>query len=384
MSQKIILHLTADFPDSMVRAKTRSVISLIENTPGYRHVVYSLNRVSGRSDIASLDFGPDRVAVAYGAPSRGLFLRTRLIRLADWITRDLASRGIEDHLINAHKFTVEGLIALRLLEGRHRPLVCEIWGDTDLRITGARPDLNPQWRQIARTAAAVTAYAPWTLERFGPIVGLDRGRGVVLPPIIRNDTFVPAPVVGRPRFVSVMNLDSYKRKNLPRLAEAIVKLSSKHPDISLDVWGTGAPRTIAEVREILAGAGAADRVILRGPLDQADLSRALQTYAGFLMPSLRETFGMVFIEALFCGLPILYSRGWGVDGYFEDSGLGYRCDAGNLDDICAGIDVLAGEEAALKSRIAQQHAARGFDRFKTANIVETYRGILEGALAPAT
>jgi len=83
-------------------------------------------------------------------------------------------------------------------------------------------------------------------------------------------------------------------------------------------------------------------------------------------------------------LPILYSRGWGVDGYFEDSGLGYRCDAGNLDDICAGIDALAGEEAALKSRIAQQHAARGFDRFKTANIVETYRGILEGALAPAT
>lgn len=40
----------------------------------------------------------------------------------------------------------------------------------------------------------------------------------------------------------------------------------------------------------------------------------------FTMPSLSETFGLVYVEALSQGLPILFSRNEGVDGYYNNCG----------------------------------------------------------------
>lgn len=38
----------------------------------------------------------------------------------------------------------------------------------------------------------------------------------------------------------------------------------------------------------------------------------------FVMPSKPETFGLVYVEALSQGLPILYAKGEGFDGYFDE------------------------------------------------------------------
>ena len=46
----------------------------------------------------------------------------------------------------------------------------------------------------------------------------------------------------------------------------------------------------------------------------------------FIMPSIRETFGTVYVEALSQGLPLIYTKGQGIDGYFEDGIVGYACD----------------------------------------------------------
>ncbi len=46
----------------------------------------------------------------------------------------------------------------------------------------------------------------------------------------------------------------------------------------------------------------------------------------FLLPSRRETFGLVYAEAISQGLPVLYGRGQGFDGQFEDGRVGYAVD----------------------------------------------------------
>ena len=122
MSTKVIVHISADFPDPMAPAKTNSVANLIKFTEGYRHVVYSLNRVSLLSGIVAVDFGPDRKAIAYGAPPKGLFLATYLDHVSGWILKDIQSRGITVDAIHLHKFSVEGLVGLKIAQSLKMPV----------------------------------------------------------------------------------------------------------------------------------------------------------------------------------------------------------------------------------------------------------------------
>lgn len=43
----------------------------------------------------------------------------------------------------------------------------------------------------------------------------------------------------------------------------------------------------------------------------------------FIMPSYKETFGLVYVEAMSQGLPLIYTQGQGFDGFFEDGKVGY-------------------------------------------------------------
>ena len=51
------------------------------------------------------------------------------------------------------------------------------------------------------------------------------------------------------------------------------------------------------------------------------------------MVSHGETFGLVYIEALSQGLPIIYTKGQGVDGFFDDMNVGEKADSKSIDSI---------------------------------------------------
>jgi glycosyltransferase involved in cell wall biosynthesis len=51
----------------------------------------------------------------------------------------------------------------------------------------------------------------------------------------------------------------------------------------------------------------------------------------FFMNSKHETFGLVYIEAMSQGLPIIYTQGEGIDGYFKEGEVGYAIPYGDVD-----------------------------------------------------
>lgn len=57
----------------------------------------------------------------------------------------------------------------------------------------------------------------------------------------------------------------------------------------------------------------------------------------FVMPSINETFGLVYIEALSQGLPVVYSRGQGIDGYFVEGKVGYHVRSNHPEDIVSAV-----------------------------------------------
>ncbi|MFU2511053.1 glycosyltransferase family 4 protein [Pseudoalteromonas sp. ASV78] len=79
------------------------------------------------------------------------------------------------------------------------------------------------------------------------------------------------------------------------------------------------------------------RVSFLGHLSKECILDYLRMSNLFVMVSKSETFGLVYIEAISQCLPIIYSQGQGVDGYFNDGDYGFRSDPNDIESITHAI-----------------------------------------------
>jgi glycosyltransferase involved in cell wall biosynthesis len=377
---KTIIHISADYPDPLVAAKTRAVKSLLESAPGFRHVVYSINRASWRGGIATQRFGEDHLAIAYGAPPYGVRLRHHLGLVADFVSADLERRKIRPDLIHAHKFTVEGIIAARLASATATPFIASFWGDTDRRIFEAKPALRAAYRALARRAALLLPATPWTRDYFADALELERRAFDILPVITLADTIIRPTASPQPRFISVFAFDSWKRKGFEVLVQAIAKVSRDIGAITLDVYGHGGPTALLDMTAQIRGAGVEAQVTLKPALDHAEVQRVANLYTGFVLPSRPETYGMVFVEALLAGVPILWSQNQGVDGFFDAADVGYRCDPQSVENVANGLRHLIADQARLKQRIGVLQTQGAFEMLRRDAIGAHYGTLLAAAM----
>ena len=87
----------------------------------------------------------------------------------------------------------------------------------------------------------------------------------------------------------------------------------------------------------------------------------------FVMPSHQETFGLVYAEAMSQGLPVLYTKGQGFDGQFEDGEVGYAIDSHSPEDIAEKILMVIGDYQRLST-----NASERFTKFDWNSIVKGY------------
>jgi glycosyltransferase involved in cell wall biosynthesis len=378
---KTILHISADFPDPLVPVKTRAVSNLVAESAGYRHMVYSLNRVSWRAGVQALPFGEDRVALAYGAPPYGVGLTHYLRLVAKFIEADLARRGVTPDLIHAHKFAVEGLVAAEIAERTRCPFIVSLWGDSDIKIFEAKRLLRARYREMARQAHWLLPAAPWTARYFAKALELDNRQFQVLPVMTAADAILAPTTIDEPRFVTVLSLDAWRRKGLDTLAAAARKLGDRIPGFVIDIYGSGSPKSLIEVRRMIGKAGAKHHLQFMGPAPNGRVQRTMNGYVGFLMPTRRETYAMVHVEALLAGVPILWSQDRGIDGLLDDLDVGYRCDPSSVEDVAAGIEYLLDRQRDLKRNIRNLHAEGAFEHLRRSGIAAHYRNLLARVLS---
>ena len=68
------------------------------------------------------------------------------------------------------------------------------------------------------------------------------------------------------------------------------------------------------------------------------------------MPSFTESFGLVYVEAMSQGLPVVYSEGQGFDNQFSEGQVGYHVSAYSAESVAAGIEKVIINFAEIKSR----------------------------------
>ena len=121
-------------------------------------------------------------------------------------------------------------------------------------------------------------------------------------------------------------------KNIPAAAEAVNILNQRGVKASLTVVGENQDN--AEYEKIKAY----DHVTVLPFMSQEELIDIYRTHDVFLLPSIGETFGRVYVEAMTQGLPVLYTKGQGFDGYYEERTVGYAVTSGDYQMIADRIE----------------------------------------------
>lgn len=146
---------------------------------------------------------------------------------------------------------------------------------------------------------------------------------VEIHPNLANCSYFTPPPSPRPspppfRFVTVAHLKLLK--NVGGLIQAFAELASNGNEAMLNIVGDGPEREALE--QTSQELGIADRVSFRGKLNRESVRSALWNAHAFVLPSRHETFGVVLLEAMATGLPVISTAcGGPEDLVTPDTGL---------------------------------------------------------------
>lgn len=111
-----------------------------------------------------------------------------------------------------------------------------------------------------------------------------------------------------------------RRKHLDRVITAMAELRQRHPQVVLMIAGDGddRPRLQALAKQL----GLQDVVLFPGRIAEEELADHFRLASAFVLPSDKEGFGIVFLEALGCGCPVLAGNRDGARDALADGRFG--------------------------------------------------------------
>jgi len=146
----------------------------------------------------------------------------------------------------------------------------------------------------------------------------------------------------------------HPNKNHLSLCYAVEFLRNKGLETELTIVGKGyrdAPRYLRKLEKYIQ-----NKPYIK-VLEKQFGETLLKTYREhdiFALPSYTETFGLVYIEALTQGLPVIFTKGQGIDGYFEPETIGTAVDpAHDVIEIAEAIDLIFNNYTTLTANIEQ-------------------------------
>jgi glycosyltransferase-like protein len=190
------------------------------------------------------------------------------------------------------------------------------------------------------------------------------------------------PPEGVPVFLSVGGVEG--RKNTIRSLEAFIIARLSWPEARLVVAGGASLLDHGSYQTAFAQALAESAlpegaVVVTGPLPQRLMPALYRAATLLLFPSVTEGFGLVVLEAMAAGLPVLTSRIRPFTDYLRDDDAIW-CDPHDTSSIVAGISagMQPGRRAVLAARGRVRAAAHGWAEVATRHS-EVYATLLERA-----
>jgi len=373
----LILHISSDYLDPIRPPPiTDAVVRLVDRMIDHRQIVVSLQRVVDPRRVLWRDFGDvggrRLIVYRYFAPPFGLGMAACQGVVARRIGRFLRDEGLRPDIVHTHRFTFEGIAGWWLARRFGAAHFASMRGEVESKVFRSKPTYKPLFRRIARDAARVFHVSAWYRRDFERYTGIDPAKTGFLPNIVFNARPTIPLIEPEPVIVVPMSLRAIDKKGLPELLAAFALVRDRLPGVRLEIIGEGPADTVARVHALINANGLTDLARLRDFMPHEALLDHLGRALVMALPSHKETFGMVYSEALFAGTPILHSLGSGVDGYLDGLDVGVGIQPGDVQGIADALVRLVLDNRRYRAAISAA-AATLHDRLGPDGVLARYR-----------
>jgi N-acetyl-alpha-D-glucosaminyl L-malate synthase BshA len=250
---------------------------------------------------------------------------------------------------------------------------------TDITLVGQEPSYFEMTRFLIDESDAVTAVSGWlrdeTVRVFEPRREVEVIPNFVDPQRFRPRDDGPRALFAKPDEKIVVHASNFRPvKNATHVVRVFAQIARRVPSRLLLV-GEGPERPLCE--QLAVELGVADRVRCLGQVENLEEILALSDLC--LLPSRHESFGLVALEAMACGTPVVATDRGGTSEFIERGQTGFLCDPDDIAGMAAAsIGLLLDPE--LHRQVRDDGLRDAVSRFGTPCILKRYVDLYDRVL----
>ncbi len=255
-----------------------------------------------------------------------------------WREWRLISSGNFD-IVHAHFLRAD---AIGFVATLHPRSVISLWG-SDARLPNDGGDPRRMWlRRRALERTAIVTVPNGFLEDCARRISPRINRIEIIPFGVHLDVFKPNETVSvsnsdpkdadktcflfaKPRLINLYGIDV--------LLKSFSDVSKKYPNAVLYIAGKGEPEQIKEFKTLIQQHNIEQQVIFTGACNREQIADLMRQCDILVQPSRWESFGVVMLEGMAMGLPVISTKVGGVPELVRDGVTGLIVPPGNVDAL---------------------------------------------------
>ncbi|AMC08080.1 glycosyltransferase [Turicibacter sp. H121] len=373
-----ILHLSFDIPDQYNPHKTVAVKNLIDSNVSNENFYISMNRSNNVFQVFEMNQSESSIELKFYGPPYGINLLNTLEKLYNNIKKEYYQISSFD-IVHAHKLTYEGYMAYLIKKEYNIPYMVSL-RFTDFKVLKIRKDYKKTFKKVLLESEKIFCIAPWMENELQITFGkgfydIISDKIELLPNILNTENTLFENIHNN-KYLTVFKISrkNLKRKNIFRTLDAIYKLNKGGYDIKLDIIGSG--DGIPKLSKYIHRKGLSSTVNLIGNVPNDVMLETMKEYKAFILCSYPETFGLVYIEALLSGIPIINSKNAGIDGYFNDLNVSISTNYRDINAIANAIKDMEKNLAVYKNSVLKVQNSHYFELFSKDQVYKKYKNTL--------
>ncbi|PMG75195.1 hypothetical protein BCU83_17855 [Vibrio breoganii] len=214
--------------------------------------------------------------------------------------------------------------------------------NTDVNL-GFKVFFHYKWllKIVLRYATTVVVVSPTYKDRIIEYFGIEFSNKIQIIPNGLETEFIANALLEKRATAICSGLFVGKIDSNKNLERSILAFSNAMKCIGRDDWSfrvVGGTEKEYNAIYMKLSAELREKVSFMGQVnDKNELISFYDISSLFIMPSFKETFGLVYLEAISRCVPVIYSKNQGIDGVFKEGEVGMRCEPHNLDSISESI-----------------------------------------------